>query len=376
MILSKAVSLQDAPLLTACAAVAAARAIDALYSTQVQIKWVNDLYLHGKKFCGILTEGGVSLESGKLEHAIIGIGINIRNTSIALPEELRHTVTSLEESMPDTHVCRAQLLAAVLYEMEQALQGLPERRFLTEYRSRSCLIGQTVELAKDDGTVKKVAVLEIADDCGLVVRDSFGNVETLHAGEVHIGAKGIAGIKATPPKHTKPCSRKREYAQNQEDVIMQYQIQGQPYPVVVVTADPEETILCQKGAMAWMTPNMEMQTKGGGLGKMFSRAFTGEAMFQNHYTAKGGQGMIAFASAVPVRSCPSRSRRSAPSLRRSRRFWRRNPPSILSCSSRRELPAAFSAARALSCRNSPAAVCCSWRSTAAWWHMTWHRDRP
>lgn len=54
---------------------------------------------------------------------------------------------------------------------------------------------------------------------------------------------------------------------------MQYQIQGQPYPVVVVTADPEETILCQKGAMAWMTPNMEMQTKGGGLGKMFSRAF-------------------------------------------------------------------------------------------------------
>ena len=84
-------------------------------------------------------------------------------------------------------------LAAVLYEMEQALQGLPERRFLTEYRSRSCLIGQTVELAKDDGTVKKVAVLEIADDCGLVVRDSFGNVETLHAGEVHIGAKGLQG---------------------------------------------------------------------------------------------------------------------------------------------------------------------------------------
>ena len=85
---------------------------------------------------------------------------------------------------------------------------------------------------------------------------------------------------------------------------MQYQIQGQPYPVVVVTADPEETILCQKGAMAWMTPNMEMQTKGGGLGKMFSRAFTGEAMFQNHYTAKGGQGMIAFASAVPGEIMP------------------------------------------------------------------------
>ena len=193
MILSEAVSLQDAPLLTACAAVAAARAIDALYGTQMQIKWVNDLYLDGKKCCGILTEGGVSLESGKLEHAIIGIGINVRNTSIAMPEELRHTVTSLEEARPDIHVCRAQLLATVLYEMEQVLRELPQRRFLAEYRSRSCLIGKTVELTKDDGTVKKVAVLEIADDCGLVVRDSFGNVETLHAGEVHIGAKGLQG---------------------------------------------------------------------------------------------------------------------------------------------------------------------------------------
>lgn len=80
---------------------------------------------------------------------------------------------------------------------------------------------------------------------------------------------------------------------------MQYEIQGKPYPVAVLTVAPEETILCQKGAMSWMTPNMEMQTKGGGLGKMFSRAFSGEAMFQNQYTAKGGAGMLAMASAVP-----------------------------------------------------------------------------
>ncbi|MGN1403412.1 MAG: TIGR00266 family protein [Ruminococcus sp.] len=85
---------------------------------------------------------------------------------------------------------------------------------------------------------------------------------------------------------------------------MQYQIQGQPYPVVVLNVQPGETVLCQKGAMAWMTPNMEMQTKGGGLGKMFSRAISGEAMFQNEYTAKGGEGMIAFASAVPGQIMP------------------------------------------------------------------------
>ena len=85
---------------------------------------------------------------------------------------------------------------------------------------------------------------------------------------------------------------------------MQYQIQGQPYPVVILTVEQEEAVCCQKGAMAWMTPNMEMQTKGGGIGKMFSRALTGESMFQNEYTAKGGPGMIAFASALPGEIMP------------------------------------------------------------------------
>lgn len=86
---------------------------------------------------------------------------------------------------------------------------------------------------------------------------------------------------------------------------MQYQIQGQPYPVVVLTLNPGESVICQKGAMSWMTPNLQMQTKGGGLGKMFSRAFTGESMFQNIYTCQGDtQGMIAFASAVPGEIMP------------------------------------------------------------------------
>ena len=65
----------------------------------------------------------------------------------------------------------ARLLANVLYEMEQVLRELPQRRFLAEYRSRSCLIGKTVELTKDDGTVKKVAVLEIADALSMDVAD-------------------------------------------------------------------------------------------------------------------------------------------------------------------------------------------------------------
>ena len=58
-------------------------------------------------------------------------------------------------------------------------------------------------------------------------------------------------------------------------------------------------MITEKGSMCWMSPNMQMETKGGGLGKMLSKAFSGESMFQNHYTARGGPGMIAFASSFP-----------------------------------------------------------------------------
>ena len=81
---------------------------------------------------------------------------------------------------------------------------------------------------------------------------------------------------------------------------MRYQIKGEPFPVVVCSLEANEAVNCQKGAMAWMSTNMNMSTNaGGGVGKMFSRAFSGESIFQNVYTAQGGPGEIAFASSVP-----------------------------------------------------------------------------
>ncbi|MBR4344730.1 MAG: TIGR00266 family protein [Lachnospiraceae bacterium] len=79
---------------------------------------------------------------------------------------------------------------------------------------------------------------------------------------------------------------------------MRYSIEGTPMPVVICELNSGETMITEKGAMAWMSPNMKMETVGGGIGKMFGRAFSGEAMFQNRYTAEG-DGMIAFASSMP-----------------------------------------------------------------------------
>lgn len=80
---------------------------------------------------------------------------------------------------------------------------------------------------------------------------------------------------------------------------MKYEVKGEPFPVVVCNMGANESVKCQAGAMAWMTPNMEMKTQSGGLGKMFGKALTGEALFENVYTAQGGEGMIAFTTGVP-----------------------------------------------------------------------------
>lgn len=79
---------------------------------------------------------------------------------------------------------------------------------------------------------------------------------------------------------------------------MRYEIKGGSFPVVICQLQDGESMITEKGSMVWMSPNMVMETQGGGLGKMFSKAFSGESMFHNIYTARG-DGMIAFGSSFP-----------------------------------------------------------------------------
>ena len=81
---------------------------------------------------------------------------------------------------------------------------------------------------------------------------------------------------------------------------MKYQILGETLPVVVCELEGGERMITESGSMAWMSPNMKMETSSnGGFGKAIGRMFAGEKIFQNIYTAQGGAGMIAFASSFP-----------------------------------------------------------------------------
>lgn len=84
-----------------------------------------------------------------------------------------------------------------------------------------------------------------------------------------------------------------------ERTYMNYSIVGDNMPAVVCKLEAGEKMITEKGAMAWMSPNMHMETSAGGIGKAFGRMFSGESMFQNVYTAERGPGEIAFASSFP-----------------------------------------------------------------------------
>lgn len=87
---------------------------------------------------------------------------------------------------------------------------------------------------------------------------------------------------------------------------MKYEIKGTPLPVAICHLEAGEKMITEKGSMSWMSPNMEMETNAGGFGKALGRMFSGESMFRNTYTARGGEGMIAFASSFPGSIVPFR----------------------------------------------------------------------
>ena len=84
---------------------------------------------------------------------------------------------------------------------------------------------------------------------------------------------------------------------------MKYELKGGSFPIVTCELENGEQMITEKGSMVWMSPNMQMETRGGGFGKMFSKALSGESMFQNIYTANG-DGMITFGSSFPGKVVP------------------------------------------------------------------------
>ena len=170
-----------AVMITSLAAVAVAQAIEAVSGVPIGIKWVNDLYANGRKLCGILCEAGMDFESGMLDYAVLGIGINV--ASMEFPEELRDIATSIGNECGRA-VSRSRLIAEISNRLEALYPQLQTGEFMSENRSRSIVIGKDVVVIRG-GERFPARALDIDQQGRLVVRAESG-VLRLGAGEISL----------------------------------------------------------------------------------------------------------------------------------------------------------------------------------------------
>ena len=163
---------QDVVLITTAASVA-----------EPQIKWVNDVYLNGKKICGILTEAVSDFESGRIDTVVVGIGINYHAPKEGYPDEIKEiagTVCAEDEKIP-----RNELVAAIIENLCKLYQDLPDKSFMEDYRKWSNVLGKKIRFTSGTDWEYGTAVA-IDEDGGLIVEKEDHTQEILHTGEITV----------------------------------------------------------------------------------------------------------------------------------------------------------------------------------------------
>lgn len=176
---------ERAAMVTSMAAVAVARAIEAVADVKAGIKWVNDIYLNGRKVCGILCEAGMDFESGMLEYAVLGIGVNV--AAMDFPEDLRDIATSIANECGQA-VSRSRLIAEISNQLEALYPQLESGEFIAESRARSVVIGRDVTVLRGDERYP-ARVLDIDPQGRLVIRTGDGEVRRMASGDISLRLK-------------------------------------------------------------------------------------------------------------------------------------------------------------------------------------------
>ncbi|MBO7353245.1 MAG: biotin--[acetyl-CoA-carboxylase] ligase [Lachnospiraceae bacterium] len=169
--------------ITTLAAVAACEAIEAVSDRKAMIKWVNDIFIDGKKVSGILTEASFSLESDSAEYVILGIGFNILTPEGGFPEEIKNIAGAIFDR-PQKDI-RNRLAAEFISRFMAAYRAPRFGGYEEKYRARSLAVGHTVDVLLPAGP-KEAYVLDVDDDCRLIVRYPDGTEDSLYSGEVSI----------------------------------------------------------------------------------------------------------------------------------------------------------------------------------------------
>ena len=166
---------------TTLAAAAMCQAVERVTGRRPGIKWVNDIFLDGKKICGILTEGSFSMETGMLQYAVLGVGVNVYSPEGGFPEELKDVAGVLAESREND--LKNRLTAEFLNSFYGFYRGNGD--YTRIYREYSIVIGREVAVLSSQGE-RRARVLGIDDACRLQLEYDTGETDCLSYGEIRI----------------------------------------------------------------------------------------------------------------------------------------------------------------------------------------------
>lgn len=183
IILRPKLNLEDSLLITTGAAVAVAKAIEKIAKVEAQIKWVNDIFVEGKKVCGILTEASLNFENGGLEYAVVGIGLNINTDTF--PDDMKHIAGSIFHDKPANNPVTSMLVAEVLNNIAESMNCITDKKYLDEYRMRSFLLGKDILVLRGKESIPAKAI-DIDEKARLIVEYEDDTRDTLLSGEVSV----------------------------------------------------------------------------------------------------------------------------------------------------------------------------------------------
>ncbi len=183
IILKPCVLAKDALLITVLGAAAVSEAIEKTSGVSNQIKWVNDIYIDKKKVSGILCEAGLNFESGTLDYAVVGIGINILPPSDGFAPEISDIATSIyEKDAPCGY--KSLLCAEIIDTFFDYYNRINEKEYMVAYRQKSNIIGKEIEIDVGGNITKGIAI-DIDENANLVLKTENGK-KTFNSGDARI----------------------------------------------------------------------------------------------------------------------------------------------------------------------------------------------
>lgn len=186
LLLKPQIKPEDAVQITTAAAVSVCRALENLGVSDSKIKWVNDIFLNGKKVCGILTESSFNSQKGMLDFAVLGVGINIYKSEGGFPEEIKNIAGAVFTQRKED--LRNRFIAGFINCFFGFYRELSSKKHMKEYKERSFVLGEEITVVQGKKREKAKAI-DIDENCNLIAEFSVGKTVKLYSGEISVRVK-------------------------------------------------------------------------------------------------------------------------------------------------------------------------------------------